>query len=64
MPYCPICNLHGVSEDHALRFHGVNNFHNANSTDEKITTCDFSDPYTVDNFQKDREIKIKDNNCI
>ena len=23
MPYRPICNLHGVSEDHALRFHGV-----------------------------------------
>ena len=23
MIYCPVCNLHGVSEDHAINFHGV-----------------------------------------
>ena len=30
MPYCPICNLHGVNEDHAIRFHS--NFSNSTST--------------------------------
>lgn len=27
MPYCPICNLHGVAEDHAIQVHGLNQSH-------------------------------------
>lgn len=33
MPYCPICNLHGVAEDHSIQLHGVQPFIIWTSTD-------------------------------
>ena len=59
--YCPICNLWGVSEDHAMMYHGVigRTTGTSSNSDYVPTTNDFSNPYKKKNKNDDKSHIIK-----